>query len=176
MELGTKYPKGVYWYCLNLPHYWLACGWLFLFIVICAYPLWQSWQRSQQIADFSQQIADLRLKTAQQQQILSSLQKRVSERLSSKQNTRKLSDLHQQLSQFAADMGDLRFEMQVNNNETVKVELQIYMEFQQFIMNLDLLFQSILAEWAVSSVKLERDPMLPRVLHISIQLFAEEFH
>ncbi len=46
------------------------------FIVICAYPLWQSWQRSQQIADFAQQITDLRLKTAQQQQILSSLQKR----------------------------------------------------------------------------------------------------
>ena len=57
----------------------------------------------------------------------------MSERLSSKQNTQKLSDLHQQLSQFAADMGDLRFEMQVNNNETVKVELQIYMEFQQLL-------------------------------------------
>ncbi|OBX11820.1 hypothetical protein [Gallibacterium genomosp. 3] len=171
---ATKYPQGIYWYLLYLPTYWLALLWLVALFVILAYPVWQNWYSDYRLSQLKATIAELAIAEQRQQNILQALQKKVNEQQDTQSNTQKIAILHQQLTQLSQDT-EIHFDMQMSNKDLLKVDLHLYTSFQDFIANFDLLFQSIFAEWAISSIRLERDSDTTgyRRLHISIQLFSE---
>ncbi|OBX08415.1 hypothetical protein QV08_04185 [Gallibacterium salpingitidis] len=174
-KLPLKYPKGLHWYLLYLPNYMLYLVWLLLLVSIVAYPLWQNWTIHQRISALKQTLVELTSLEHKQQQILQLLQQRVSEGRDSQKNTQKLDKLHQDLTELSSEQA-FTFDMQMSNKDLLRVDLRLHIAFQSFIEHFDLLFQSILANWAISSIQIERnpDPDSHGLLSISIHLFSEE--
>lgn len=173
--LSAKYPKGIYWYLLYVPNFMLYLTCLGLLLLVVAYPLWQNWQVYQGVRELTPKVEQLRLQQQQQQQILQILQKRVSDRRNSQQNTQKLDQLHQQLTAVSQTQ-NFSFEMQISNKDLLRIDLRLHITFQQFIESFDQLFQIILAHWAIAAFQIERDPEPSAygMLFVSIQLFSED--
>ncbi|MFC0308980.1 hypothetical protein ACFFHK_04575 [Gallibacterium trehalosifermentans] len=170
-----RFPKGIHWYLLHLPNHLLYLIGLFLLLLLLSYPIWKNWTLFQQIATLEARLASESALMLKQQQTLQHLQKRVSERQDTQKNTQKIATLHQQLTDLSDDTS-IRFDMQMSNKDLLRVELHLYASFQDFIENFDLLFQVILADWAISSLRIERGAESDQlgVLHIAIHLFSEE--
>ncbi|MFC0322604.1 hypothetical protein ACFFHT_03360 [Gallibacterium melopsittaci] len=174
-RFSRQYPKGIHWYLLYMPKVFLYSLWLLLLLLFLAYPLWKSGSQYYQAKKLELMLFEQIELEAKQKQLLQHLQKKVSERQDTQKNTQKLAELHQQLSDLSQESA-ISFDMQVSNKSLLRVELDLYTSFHEFIEYFDLLFQDILANWSIDSLRIERGNHSehPGLLHIAIHLFSEE--